>query len=116
MVLDRRRHQDQPGCKLCEADSWKIAARGEFPAVKVPFHAHPIIESLKRQMNVLIGFQLDHSEPSIAVDADQIDDAALAGRELRDLPIDGMRIDHRVQRFNPRAHLRFEPGFRMAQI
>src|SRR3984957_18864842 len=66
-------------------------------------------------MNVLIGFHLDYRESSVAIDAEQIDDASLTSGELRDLSIERRRVNHGVEPFNLRPDLRFEPRFGMAQ-
>src|SRR5580698_3666067 len=67
-------------------------------------------------MDVLAGFQLDHGEPAVAIDTEQVDNAALTGGELGDLAVERGRVDHGVERFDLRPHLRFEPRFRMAHI
>src|SRR5579863_3091152 len=106
MVLEGGRDEKEPRGDLRERDPLKIAPRGELLAIEVPLHAHPIIKRLQGQMDVLIGFYFDDGEPAVAIDAQQIDDAALAGGKLRDLSIERRRVNHRVEGFDLRAHLR----------
>src|SRR5580698_7587421 len=116
MVLERRRHEKQPWRDVRERDAGEISTRRKLLAIEVPLDPHPVIERLKGQMNVLDSLHLDHGEPSVAVDAQQVDDASLTGGELRDLSIKRLRVNHGVERFDLRPYLRFEPRFGMAQV
>src|ERR1700677_3224581 len=50
-------------------------------------HSQPIIDSLNRQLNIFGCFQLDHNQPSMLCDAEQIDYAAVSRSERGDLRI-----------------------------
>src|SRR5690349_11100049 len=43
----------------------KISKFQELTSRVVPLHPRPIVESLQRKMNVLVGFQLDDGKPSL---------------------------------------------------
>ena len=51
----------------------------------VPAYANPIIEPLQCEVQVVVGLQLDHGQPSVAVDREQIERAAVRRGEGRDL-------------------------------
>jgi hypothetical protein len=63
--------------------------------VMVP-HANPVVQSLQREVEILAGLELNDSQPIVRSDAEQIEQAAVAGaRDGRHLGIDVVRIEPR---------------------
>src|SRR4051794_25298695 len=72
--------------------SGKIAMSLELIAPMVPANARPVIETLKGEMQVLVGFQLDDGETSAPGDAKKIDHRSIGRGESRDLGVNTGRI------------------------
>src|SRR6266446_515405 len=116
MKLESRRHKQESGRLTAQRNTREVTMLAEFPAVQMPANAHPIIQTLKRQMEVGEGLQLDNGQPARVLHRHQIDDAALASGKRRQLPVNRRPHERRIHRFDSAAHLRFEPRFRVAQI
>ena len=91
-----------------------MTAFGDLAAVQVPFDAHPVIQRLQRQVNVLIHLEFDHRQSPVTVHRQQVDDATVAAGELRHLSVNRLRQQRGVQRFDIRADPCFEPCFGMS--
>ncbi len=50
-------------------------------------HPDPVIQALQHHVQVLIRLQLHHRKPAIPIHGQQIEHAAIARREGRNLPI-----------------------------
>src|SRR5690349_11533958 len=64
-------------------------------------------------MDILVHLELNYSQAAIAIDRQQIDDAAIAPGELRHLTVNRLGEQRGVQRFQVSADPPFEPGFRL---
>src|SRR6266568_2657284 len=53
MEFEGRRDQQHPWSILPQHDSGEISMRGKLVPIETPFHSHPIIERLQREVNVL---------------------------------------------------------------
>ena len=62
-------------------------------------------------VHVLIDLEFDNRQPAVTVNSEQIDDSAIAARELRYLTVDRLGAQRRIQRFQIGTHPRFEPRF-----
>jgi hypothetical protein len=87
MVLKRRRHQEQAWGLGSQRNAREIASAGEIAPVQVPFDAHPVIQGLKRKVDVLIRLDFNDREPPVAIDGQQVDHAAVAAGELKMLAL-----------------------------
>src|SRR5580704_19561156 len=64
------------------------AARDAWLAIGIQrTHADPIVERLQRQMEIFVGFELDYRQPPAAIECEQVQHAALTGRECGDMRI-----------------------------
>ena len=88
MVLQSRGYQEQAGGLRSQQDAREIPSAGEISPIQVPFDAHPVIEGLKRQVNVLICLDFNDCEPPVAIHRQQVDHAAVAAGELGNLAVD----------------------------
>jgi hypothetical protein len=113
MNIERRRHQEKTRRSGTERDSGEIAMVLKLAAVQMPLDAEPIIQGLQGQMEVFGGFELDDGEASVPIGRDQIEDAAITGREGRHLPIDRLRKQSGVDDLDILAHLGFQQGLRV---
>ena len=87
----------------------------DLAAIQMPFDAHPVIQRLQRQVNVLIHLEFDHRQPPVTIDGQQVDDSAVAPRELRHLTVDRLVQQRCVQRFDIGTDARFEPSFGLSR-
>ena len=71
-----------------ELDAGEIAVALKISFALMAADAQPIIHSLHGQLHIFRSFQLDHHEAALARDAEQIEHAAIAGRERRKLRIE----------------------------
>src|SRR3954471_6856074 len=74
----------------------KIGEVLKLAALMVPLDARPIVESLKRQMNVLVGFELENRKPAALSDGENVDHCTVRGGECRHLRVDKCRVERRV--------------------
>ena len=87
MEIERGRDQQQARRVGTQRNTGEISAAFELAPFQVPFDAHPVIQGLQRQMNVLAGFNFDDHQPAVVVRGENIQNAASAGRELRGLAV-----------------------------
>ena len=88
MELQRRRHQQQARSFRQQRKSREMTTFGDLAAIQMPFDPHPIIQGLQRKVDVLVHLELDHRQPAVPVNGQQIDDSTVAARELRYLTVD----------------------------
>src|SRR6185503_8062177 len=91
--------------------SSEMTTFGDLAPIQMPFDAHPVIQSLQRKVDVLIDLEFDNRQPAVTVNSEQIDDSAIAARELCYLTVDRLGAQRRIQRFQIGTHPRFEPRF-----
>lgn len=105
---------DEEDARRFAADdvSGEVAETFEITGFEMFADTQPIVEGLKRELEIGGGFELDDDEAASVVDAKQIDDAAIAGSEDGDLSIDGLGAERSVNVRGTAADERFEPGFR----
>jgi hypothetical protein len=82
MKLERGRDQQQARWIGTQRNPREVSAALELAAFQVPFDAHPVIQSLKRQMNVFTGFNLDDDQAAIVIGGENVQNAANAGSEV----------------------------------
>ena len=116
MKIERGRDQEQPGRLTTQFLAGEIAVPLKIPMFNVPSDAHPVIQSLEREMHVLGSFQLDHRQPSAGVDGEQVQHAAIGGRKGWNLAIYGRGRQIRIDLLDVSPDLGFEPGFRVSEI
>src|SRR5581483_8085695 len=109
MKFERGRHQQEARRLVPKGDSRKVSVNPEFAAVEVPFDPDPVVERLHGEVQVGRGLQLDYDQPSGAIDGKQVEYAALAGGEGRDLAVDRIGQKRGVEDLDLRARLGFEP-------
>ena len=96
MKVQRRSHQQQPRRIGAQFQSRKITAPRELATLQMPLHPHPVIQRLKRKMDVLGRFHLDDRQPSGAIRGENVQHAALPAGEFRHLAIQWLRKQRRV--------------------
>ena len=119
----RRRNKMQPGRRIRQLNSRKIPMAAEcVPSASLGIvalelaHAQPIIQPLQRQMQVLIRLQLDHQQPSTAIDSEQIEHPSVARRKRRHLRINALRNNPRLDLQQFLAKHRLQPSLRLQPI
>jgi len=70
----------------------------EFPAVQMPANAHPIIQTLKRQMEVGEGLQLDNGQPAECSTATRSMTPRSPPAKRRQLPVNRRPHERRIHR------------------
>ena len=113
MEIERGRDQQQARRVGAQRNTGEVSAAFKLAPFQVPFDAHPVIQGLQRQMDVLAGLYLDDHQAAVVVDGENIQNAARARRELRGLAVQGRVADAGVQAAGRGANLRFEPRFGM---
>ena len=78
MHPQRRGDQEQQRWRAGELASGKVAVAGELAVLLMPAHPRPIVESLQRQVNVLIGLQFQNSQRPSSV---QVSTSSMARSE-----------------------------------
>src|SRR4051812_27517220 len=77
----------------------------------MPFDANPVVQRLQREVRIGGRLQFDDGQAAGAVYREQVEDAAVAGRERGHLAVDRVGQDGRVKSLDLRARLRLEPRF-----
>jgi len=85
--IERGCDQQQARRVGAQRNARKISAAFELAAFQVPFDPHPVIQSLQRQVDVLASFYLDHHQPAVVVNRQQVQDAPGTGGKLRGLAV-----------------------------
>src|SRR5689334_985950 len=116
MKLKRRSNQEQARGSSDQGNPRKVAALRELAALKVPFDPHPIIETLKRKLNVLACLDLDDRQTPGVVDGQKIDNSARSCGELRGLAVNWGSAQAGIQDVRRAPDLRFQPGFGVTQV
>ena len=80
-----------------EFDPGKIAVALEIPFALMPAHAQPVIHRLHRQLDIFRSFQFDHHEASSPRHTQQVEYAAIARGQRRNLRIEMARIELGVE-------------------
>src|SRR5258708_22095650 len=75
-----------------EFESGEIAVAREVSLRLVPANARPVVGGLKREIHIFRGFQFEDGKAAIARDAQEIQDAALAGNLSEYLFVDVFEI------------------------
>ena len=83
MHVQRWRDQKQQWLLDRQLSTRKISKALEFPSFLVPSHPRPVVESLLRQMDVLVSLELNHRQPSFARDREHINHGSIGGRKRR---------------------------------
>ena len=73
--------------------------------------AYPVVECLQRQMQIFVGFEFDDDEAAIAIEGEQIEHAAIAGRERWNLRVKLIAAKERQKFAEASAKFGFEPAF-----
>ena len=102
-------HEWRIGTQL---DSREIAESLKISLALVPSDAQPIIHRLQRQLNIFRRLQLDYHEPSAVGHAEQIQHAAIPGRQRRSLRVKMARVELSVELRWVFANDRFQPSLR----
>jgi len=102
--------------RAVQFDSLKITTSVALRAIDMPLDAHPVVEGLRRQMDVLRSFQFDHRKAAGAVDREQVKHPAIDGGKRWDVAVDGLGQELGVDFLDLRADLGFEPSFRVGEI
>ena len=76
----------------------------------VPTHADPVVEALERELGVLFGFELEHGEPALLGDGEQVEQGAVGGGEGGHLRVDGVGEQVGVELGEVAAKVVFEPA------
>src|ERR1700677_2339865 len=79
-------------------------------------HAQPVVEGLKRKLQIGRRFEFDYGQTPCMIDTEQVDDAALSSVKYRDLAVNGHTAERGIDRLRMRSYLRFEPAFRVEGI
>ena len=73
-------------------------------------HTHPVVEPLQGEVQVFVGLELDDCEAAVTGDAEQVEHAAVAGRECRHLGVDVVGIEVGVEHRHIAAQHALEPA------
>src|SRR5580704_19453910 len=76
-----------------QADLRKISEAAKVVLIVMKAHAQPVVDGLHHQVNVFGSFQFQNGQAAVTSNAEQIDDAAVAGRKCRNLRIDLPRVE-----------------------
>ena len=85
----------------------KVSKLLKFAALLMPLDPAPVIKTLQRQMNVFVGFELDHRQLAGAGNGKHIDHGAVCGCERRHLHIHIIVIETRIKQCDLPANHRF---------
>jgi hypothetical protein len=108
--------QENPRRFLSDDTAREIAQTLEVSGGQVFAHTHPIVERLKRQVQVPSCLEFDDYEAAGVVDTEEIDYPALGPAEDRDLSVDGCGTDRSLDDLGMCTNLRLEPTFRIQAI
>lgn len=78
--------------------------------------AHPIIEGLEGQVDILLGFDFDDGEAAGVIDGEDVGDAAVEAGDGNDLGVEGLGEEGGVEGLDVAVELGFEDGFRVEEI
>src|SRR5580704_11131282 len=96
MKLKPRSHKPNEWRARIDFHSAEIALCVKVVLQLVAAHAQPIVNGLSRQLDVFLGFQLDHDQASLARDAEQIDNSPSVRRQRGNLRIEETLVELRV--------------------
>ena len=68
-----------------------ITAGGRLAIGVERAHANPVVERLQGKMQIFVGLEFDDDEAAVAVEGEQIEHAAIAGRKRGDLRVEAVR-------------------------
>lgn len=94
----------------------KVVFRPEVILGRVVSDAHPIIEGLERQVDILFGLEFKDGEAGGVVDGEDVGDVAIDAGDRRYLAIRRRGAQGGVHGFQVEADLGFQPGFGMAGV
>ena len=92
------------------------AMAGKLAALRVPFHANPIVERLQRQMHVGGRLEFDHGEAAQRVARKQVDNASITRGECRRLTVYRLKSQVGIDEVQPRSDHRLEPCLRLISV
>lgn len=116
MEFERGGNEEQAGAVCRDGVAREIAVGGELVAFGVPGDAHPIVEGLEGEVDILGGLDFQDDEASRAFDREQVGDTAVEAGEGGNLAVDGFRAEAGVEGGDGFANAHFEPGFRPALV
>jgi len=79
----------------------------------MPLNSRPVVQTLQRQVNVLIRFQFQDGEPSFERQRQHIDHRPVCRGKRRDLRIHGLGCKPLVDHADVGAHQRLQPPLGM---
>jgi hypothetical protein len=82
---ESRSNQEKPGRKGRDLIAGKELLN--LASVQVPSNAHPIIQSLQRQLDVRGSFQFQHGEPAVSRQGKKVDNVPIACRKGKHLSV-----------------------------
>ncbi len=82
----------------------------------MPPHANPVIECLQGEVQVLLSLDLNHHQPAIPPDGEQVENGPVGSRKSRDLRVHRIGFDHGVDRIRRAPNHRFKPALRLLSI
>ena len=90
-----------------------LIARAGLAVVVQRTDANPVVQRLQGQMQVFVGLEFDNRQPSVAVEREQVEHAAVADGERRHLRIQQVAAQPGQQLGNARAQPRLKPALRL---
>lgn len=90
-----------------------MAIHNALPVFIQCAHTNPVIERLHGQMQILIGFQLNHDESVVAIQRQQVQHSSIARAHRGNLRVDWLVSQIRQQLRDPHAQARLQPTLRL---
>src|SRR5271167_307765 len=100
----------EKGRRFGKLTAGEVAVADEAAVLLVPAHARPVVEALEREMNVLVGLQLEDGEAAIEGAGEDVDHGAVGGGEGGNLRVDEALVEPLVDGANVADDQRFQPA------
>src|ERR1035437_5048841 len=100
MYSQRRSDQKQKRRGAGEFAAGEVSVAREFAVLLMPADSRPVVEPLQRQVNVLVGLQLQDGEPAIEGAGEHVEHGAIGSRERWNLGVHEAAIEPLVDYAN----------------
>src|SRR5271169_3400341 len=103
-------HEIQQRRRVGEFASGEVALSNEAAVLLVPAHTSPVVETLKWEMDVLIGLEFEDREATVEGAGKDIDHGAVGGSEGGHLRVDEALVEALVNVTDVADDQRFQPA------